>query len=144
MPASTIRRRNPDSTRHACSHNYVYSFEPKADWSANYATSKEIFKYFTDFADKYGLRKYIRCQHKVVGAEWQQNESEWKLSVQRADGTLFERRCDFLINAAGILNAWRWPAIPGLEQFEGKLLHSAAWDDSVDVAGKHVGLIGNG
>lgn len=52
--------------------------------------------------------------------------------------------CHVLINAAGILNAWRWPAIPGLQDYKGKLLHSAAWDTTTDLRGKNVGLIGNG
>jgi cation diffusion facilitator CzcD-associated flavoprotein CzcO len=31
-----------------------------------------------------------------------------------------------------------------LHDFQGKLLHTAQWDNSVDLTGKHVGLIGNG
>ncbi|OAL38853.1 hypothetical protein AYO20_02059 [Fonsecaea nubica] len=125
-------------------HNYTYSFEPKSDWSANYATSKEIFKYFADFVDKYDLRKYITCNHEVVGAHWDRDNNEWVVRVRRPSKNVFEQRCDFLINAAGILNHWRWPAIPGLHSFQGDLVHSAAWDEKLDVAGKHVGLIGNG
>lgn len=57
---------------------------------------------------------------------------------------VFEQCCDFLINALGILNKWHWPGIPGLQSYKGQLLHSAAWDESIDLTGKHVGLIGNG
>jgi len=39
---------------------------------------------------------------------------------------------------------WRWPDIPGLFTFEGKLLHSAKWDNSYDYNGKVVAVIGNG
>lgn len=42
------------------------------------------------------------------------------------------------------MNAWRWPAIPGLDKYKGTLLHTANWDDNVNLTGKHVGLIGNG
>lgn len=125
-------------------HNYTYSFEPKWDWSANYAGSREIFTYFQDFADKYGLREYIHCNHEVVGATWNEENSEWAVDIQTSDGRRFQQRCDFLVNAAGILNKWRWPAIPGLHSFKGDLLHSASWDESVQMEGKHVGLIGNG
>ena len=34
--------------------------------------------------------------------------------------------------------------IPGLHDFKGKLVHSAAWDESLDLTDKHVGLIGHG
>ena len=49
-----------------------------------------------------------------------------------------------LINAAGILNTWRWPSIKGLDSFKGTLLHRADWDPSTDCAGMRVALIGNG
>lgn len=52
--------------------------------------------------------------------------------------------CDVLVNASGVLNNWRWPAIPDLNKYKGTLLHTANWDDNVNLAGRHVGLIGNG
>jgi cation diffusion facilitator CzcD-associated flavoprotein CzcO len=54
------------------------------------------------------------------------------------------QHCDILISAAGLWNDWQWPDIPGLNTFKGTLLHTANWDESVDLTGKRVGLIGNG
>ncbi|KAM0367794.1 hypothetical protein ACHAPY_011639 [Fusarium culmorum] len=110
-------------------HNYVYSFEPNTSCR---------------FAVKYDLRKYIKTQHEVVGATWVEERACWVVSIRRPDNTILNQECDWLISGAGILNAWRWPAIPGIDKYQGQLLHSDAWDQSVDVAGKHVGLIGNG
>lgn len=39
---------------------------------------------------------------------------------------------------------WKWPEIPGLHNFGGKLLHSACWDDSFDFQDKTVAVIGAG
>lgn len=39
---------------------------------------------------------------------------------------------------------WRWPNIPGLQTFQGQLLHSAAWDSNVDWRGKKVAVLGCG
>lgn len=39
---------------------------------------------------------------------------------------------------------WKWPAIPNREQFKGQMLHSANWDDSIQLQGKRVGVIGSG
>lgn len=39
---------------------------------------------------------------------------------------------------------WKWPAIEGLHSFQGKLCHSAKWDDSYDFTGKRVAVIGIG
>ncbi|KAL4951856.1 hypothetical protein BDW69DRAFT_201141 [Aspergillus filifer] len=127
------------------SHNYTWSFEPKTDWSGTYASSKEIFNYFDTFSRKYGLRQYCRMRHQVVGAVWNSAKGGYDVQIQDlASEQEWTDSCDILINAGGILNSWRWPAIPGLERYKGTLVHTANWDESISLAGKHVGLIGNG
>ncbi|TLD31411.1 hypothetical protein PspLS_01743 [Pyricularia sp. CBS 133598] len=128
------------------SHIYTWSFEPKADWSANYASSKEIFKYFKDFSIKYDLEKFIQLRHQVVGAQWDESKGLWNVSVKNLEtGDTFQSQARVLINAGGILNAWKFPAIPGIESFQGQLIHSAVWpEQEPDMTDKTVGLIGNG
>ncbi|KAK5689222.1 hypothetical protein LTR17_026424 [Elasticomyces elasticus] len=127
------------------SHNYTWSFEPKLDWSAVYAGSGEIFEYFNNFAQKYRLGKYVKTRHQVTASTWDEGDSRWHVTIKDLQtGNDVHDTCDILINASGILNNWRWPAIPGLHDYKGTLLHTANWDSSVDLAGKHVGLIGNG
>lgn len=48
------------------------------------------------------------------------------------------------MNGGGFLNKWKWPEIKGLQDYKGKLLHTACWDDSFDWEGKKVAVIGNG
>ena len=125
------------------SHNYTWSWEPKPEFSAVYATAPELFKYFHDFGTKYDLYRFHKLGHQVVGAKW--NGDSWDVDIEDLKtGKIIHDQCDILINASGILNAWRWPAIPGLDKYKGKLLHSANWDNSVQLEGKTVGLIGNG
>ncbi|KAB8224678.1 FAD/NAD(P)-binding domain-containing protein [Aspergillus novoparasiticus] len=120
-----FENRYPGCTCDVPSHMYTYSFEPKLDWSASYASAPEIHGYFSGFADKRGLRDLISCNHQVVGANWDD----------------IPRRCDFIINATGYLTSWRWPSIPGLGSFNGRLLHTANWDEFLPLTGKRVGLI---
>jgi cation diffusion facilitator CzcD-associated flavoprotein CzcO len=49
-----------------------------------------------------------------------------------------------LINASGVLNKWKWPAIEGLHSFGGKVLHSANYDHGVPLEDKTVAVIGSG
>ena len=35
-------------------------------------------------------------------------------------------------------------AIPSLEKFHGRILHTGAWDESADCNGKRIAVIGNG
>ncbi|KAK1767240.1 putative sterigmatocystin biosynthesis monooxygenase stcW [Phialemonium atrogriseum] len=127
------------------SHNYTWSFEPKLDWSAVYPPAKEIFEYFDGFAKKYNLGQYVKTEHEVIGAYWDHKNGGYDVKVRDvSSGTVVNDHCDILVNASGILNNWQWPKIPGLENYKGTLLHTANWDPSVSLEGKHVGLIGNG
>jgi cation diffusion facilitator CzcD-associated flavoprotein CzcO len=86
----------------------------------------------------------------VEEARWDDAESKWKVSVkvsgvkdsEYADSYLINS--DFLISAVGQLNLPREPNIPGLNDFQGKMMHSARWDWSYDLSGKRIAIIGNG
>jgi cation diffusion facilitator CzcD-associated flavoprotein CzcO len=92
-----------------------------------------------------GLEKYCKTNHLVVGAQWDESCSKWKVQVNDVNtGRIIHDHCDIFINGSGVLNNWRWPAIPGIEKYRGSLLHSANWDPNLDLTGKIVGLIGNG
>ncbi|KAF9889894.1 hypothetical protein FE257_006766 [Aspergillus nanangensis] len=127
------------------SHTYVWSFDPNPTWSSTYASSTEIFEYFKRFQTRFNLGEKTKVAHQVVGAKWDEQQGKWHVEVRDLvnDQTLNDT-CDVLVNAGGVLNAWRWPAIPGLKEYRGKLVHSAAWDEGLDLTDKHVGLIGNG
>ncbi|KAF8902333.1 monooxygenase [Gymnopilus junonius] len=126
-------------------HIYTWSFEPSTSWSSVYAGSGEVNQYFENFAQKYNLHKYCKLKHLVSKAVWNEGEGRWEVQViNMATGETIHDSCDILVNAGGVLNAWQWPKIPGLEKYKKKLLHTANWDASVDLNGKHVGLIGNG
>ncbi len=133
------------SKRSMIAAGYTWSFEPKTDWSATYASASEIQQYFADFCTRHDLHKYISLQHQVIGAEWLEERAEWRVKVQDLrTNTHLETSAHVLINAGGFLSRWKWPDIPGLHSFKGRLLHSAAWEKTVDLRDKRVGLIGNG
>ncbi|KAI0512941.1 hypothetical protein F5B22DRAFT_280782 [Xylaria bambusicola] len=126
-------------------HNYTWSFEPKSDWSSVYPPAEEAYGYFEGFAQKYNLQRYVRLQHQVIGAYWKSDTAGYEIRVKdTANDALITDHCNILINAGGILNHWRWPDITGLDNYKGIRLHTAHWDQSVELEGKHVGLIGNG
>lgn len=78
-----------------------------------------------------------------MGAKW--DGDSWNVSIKDlTTGETTTDTCDILVNAGGALNNWKWPDIPGLDKYKGTLLHTANWDESVDLKGKTVGLIGNG
>lgn len=87
---------------------YTWSFEPKTDWSANYATASEIRQYFTDFCNRHDLSKYISLEYHVLGTEWSEDDAEWQVSVRnlRTNREL-QTTAHVMVNATRILNKWK-------------------------------------
>ncbi|CAL5869728.1 uncharacterized protein PFLUO_LOCUS3958 [Penicillium psychrofluorescens] len=125
-------------------HNYAYSFAPNPDWPNYYATSQQIHEYMHSVADKYDCNNYIKYQHTIKSATWNEDTVKWEIQVKRADGSILGDEVDVFINAGGVLNKWKWPNIEGIDTFKGKLVHSARWDDEYDFTGKKVASIGIG
>ena len=51
---------------------------------------------------------------------------------------------DFLVSAVGQLNEPKYPSIVGLQDFKGKVMHSARWDWGYQPKGKRIAIIGSG
>ncbi|ETS85705.1 hypothetical protein PFICI_03730 [Pestalotiopsis fici W106-1] len=124
---------------------YQFTFENNPNWSRFYSPGSEILSYLNDVADKYGARKYMRFGHEFKGAQWSEAAGKWEVQVLRlSDHQVFYDTADVLIKGTGTLNKWKWPDIPGLENFQGTLLHTARWDSKFDATGKKIAVIGNG
>ena len=83
--------------------------------------------------DKYEIRKYAKLGNKVLEARWSEDASKWVVKLQNVKtGEEFEDTADAIFRGVGGLNNWKWPQIPGLHDFTGKLVHSANWDPSYD------------
>ncbi|MGL6235618.1 MAG: flavin-containing monooxygenase [Segniliparus sp.] len=130
--------RYPGLTCDVPSQIYQLSFALKPDWSQVCATGEEIQRYHRDVVDRLGLDKYIRLNSEVVAAEF--TGGRWR--VETRDGHVEE--ADFVVCATGVLHHPAVPNIPGLESFEGPVVHTARWDDSVATEGKRIAVIGTG
>ena len=123
---------------------YSYSFDPELEkewrWSERYAAQPEILRYLKHVAERYDLNRDISFDTRVTAAHWDEDRSRWQ--VETDTGASYD--VQHLILATGALSAPKMPDIPGLANFEGTVLHSAQWDDSVDLRGKNVCHFGTG
>ncbi|CZT08171.1 hypothetical protein WAI453_002217 [Rhynchosporium graminicola] len=139
-----LENRYPGCACDIPSHSYQFSWHRNPNWSNFYSGAEEIWRYFKDVATTYDLEKYVKFNTAVEKAVWQEEEGVWKITLVSSDGTRFEDTCEILVNGSGILNEWKYPDIPGIENFKGKLMHSAKWDSEYDLKGKTVATIGGG
>lgn len=121
------------------SHLYRYSFAPNAEWTHEYAPAAEIHAYFRKVAEDLGILAHVRLSNEMKTAEYA-GDGLWRLVTSQGDQGLYNA----VILATGILHQAVLPEIPGRDSFAGAAFHSARWDQSLDIAGKRVGIIGTG
>lgn len=117
---------------------YQFGFAPKPDWSRIWATGPEIQRYHAEVVDRFGLRAHLRLDSEVTDAVF--DGLRWRVGV--ADGSVHD--ADFVIAATGVLHHPFTPDLPGLDSFEGTVVHTARWDDAIVTAGKRIAVIGSG
>src|ERR1700733_2259056 len=122
------------------SHLYSFSFEPKADWTREFAPQAEILAYIEHCVAKYGLQPHIRFGQEVTGAEYDEATAAWDIATVQGD-TITSKA---LVIGQGPLHVPNIPELPGLERFEGQAFHSAQWDHEYDLTGKRIAVIGTG
>jgi len=119
-------------------HLYVYSFAPNPDWRSRFADGRSLWDYYHGVAEQRGVLPYIEYGKEVASAVFE--DDRWRLET--TDGTTYE--ADIVISAVGRLHHPAMPDIPGMENYAGKAMHTARWDETVDLKGKRLGLIGTG
>ncbi len=119
---------------------YSYSFEPNPHWRHWYARGPELKQYAEHVADKYDLRRHMRFNAAVDGARWDDEAQEWEVAVAGGEPV----HGSYLITATGFLSQPRLPDIEGVGDFAGTVIHTAKWDDSAELDGKRVAIIGTG
>ena len=118
---------------------YSYSFAPNPDWSRTYSGSSEILGYIDAMVADHDLDRLIRYGSNVTGLTFEEECGRWAIAV--SGGLCYART---VVVASGPLSTPGFPDIPGIDDFAGKRIHSAAWDHDYDFAGKRVAVIGTG
>lgn len=122
------------------SFSYQYSFAQSPDWSRSYAPGNELLSYAVAVAEGHGLRERTRFGTRVDGATFDEDADVWHLTTTAGD----ELVARHVIDATGVLTIPKRPDITGVDTFAGATLHTARWDESVDLRGKRVAVIGTG
>lgn len=135
-----FENRYPGCANDVSSHIYQYTFMPNPYWSSYHVSSQEIQAYLKAVVFHYGIDKHIRFKSKVERAEWQEEQGCWKVSVANSG----DIEAEILFSATGLLNSIQYPRIKNINCFAGKVVHTACWDEDIDLTGKRVAIIGAG
>ncbi|MBB5123225.1 cyclohexanone monooxygenase [Streptomyces eurocidicus] len=118
---------------------YCYSFTGNPGGRRVFAGQREICDYLRATACRYGVDEVLRCGVEVRRAVWDASAGRWLLET--TDGACTARA---LVLATGPWHCPRWPEIPGLGSFPGPVLHTSRWNESVELSGRRVAVVGSG
>jgi cation diffusion facilitator CzcD-associated flavoprotein CzcO len=127
-----------------------YSFHP---WTSDkiITDGQSILDYIHLTAEKFGIDKHIRYQHRVVGAEWSSDSGLWTIDVEAGDNSSQSSQtkqitCNFLYMCTGYY-AYDYGYTPDwdtLDAFQGEVVHPQQWTEDIGYRDKRVIVIGSG
>ena len=117
-----------------------FPFHP---WTAAKAIADgpSILEYLHETATTYGIGKNIRFGRRVLRASWSSSEALWTVETSQETYT-----CSFLYVCSGYYNYDSGYVVdfPGLDEFQGRVVHPQQWPEDLDYSGQRVVVIGSG
>ena len=119
---------------------YSFSFAPNPRWTHRFADAPEIQRYQQALADRHRLAARLRLGRSLTEARFDEATGRWQLALDNGERI----RARFFVCSTGPLSEPRFPDLPGLADFQGRLLHTARWPQGEMLAGQRIGVIGTG
>jgi len=125
-------------------HLYAYSFAPH-DWTMHFPLQEELQEYFASVAREFGVMENARFGADVEEVRYSEADALWDVTYRdRATGDVVDLRVPFVVSAIGAFNTPHVPTFDGMDDFAGRIVHTARWPSDLDVTGSRVAVIGNG
>ncbi|MEM9086514.1 MAG: NAD(P)/FAD-dependent oxidoreductase [Pseudomonadota bacterium] len=125
-------------------HTLGFDFEP---WrhEKSIADAPAILDYLNTIVDERGIREHIRFGHKVLSADWREDEARWHVEMELDDGSTTRLTANFVYLGSGYYD-YDEPYDPGFDfgEFDGQVIHPQFWPEDLDYSGKKVVVIGSG
>jgi cation diffusion facilitator CzcD-associated flavoprotein CzcO len=129
----------------------------------------EIARYLYDVCERFQIIDKIQLDTGVRSCRWIAEDEEWEVTLDHlapgvGDMGSTEReeyakthgesaavlrteivRAKAVVSCAGgLVEPKQWNNLPGLDSFQGDIMHTARWDSSVDLRDKNIVLVGTG
>ena len=108
-------------------------------WSTYVTPANEIRQYLERVVSHFGLKDHISLQTGVTKAVWMEESQSWRVETTKNETFSVTH----LVSGCGALRKPNIPDIKGLNEFKGKMFHSAEWDLNYDYSDKKVAIIGS-
>ena len=126
-------------------HTFGYRFKP---WTGPpIASAEEILKYMGDVIEENDLDRHIRYNHRITSAQWSSVDNRWTITATRTNtGEQRFFTANFLWMCQGYYrhSEGYTPEWPGMEAYQGDIVHPQTWPEDLEYVGKNVVVIGSG
>jgi len=122
---------------------FGYGFKP---WMGKpIATAAEIQQYLAEVIDEHRLAPHIRYDHRIDAASWDGATRRWTVQATH-EGQAQRLTARFLFMCQGYYRHAKGytPQWPGMDSFQGRIVHPQTWPEDLDLAGRKVVVIGSG
>jgi cation diffusion facilitator CzcD-associated flavoprotein CzcO len=103
----------------------------------------EIQAYFRSVAEQYRVVEHVQFHSVVEKSIWNDLDNVWEVTVLNLKTKERRvRRAKILVSGVGSLSVPRQCDLPGVDDFKGKMFHSAQWDHGFDWKDKDVVVLG--
>ncbi len=125
-------------------HTLGYRFRPWTSAKA-IADGPSILDYIASTAARTEIASRTRLGHRVVAARWSSTSAVWRVEVRVSEQTVWFE-CSALMLCSGYYSYDKGytPTFPGIDSFEGTVVHPQHWPADLDYSNKHVTVIGSG
>lgn len=125
------------------SRTYTHVFGANFDYPSPFCEQRENERYLNWVADHFDVRKKVQFDTDVKSVVWDEDAKSWEITAEQASGQRIWR-ANAVITAVGFLSRPNIPAVPGLDDFDGDVFHTARWPTDLDLTGKTVAVVGSG
>ncbi|MFI5623354.1 flavin-containing monooxygenase [Nocardioides sp. NPDC051685] len=118
---------------------YSFSYAPWR-WSRTHVRQAELLDYLQRVTERFGLSESLRLGVTVERVEWIDTAQCWEITL--TDGSI--SRHQIVVSAVGFLSQPKYPDWPGLEEFGGRVVHTARWESDLPIEGRKIAVVGSG
>ena len=108
----------------------------------NYIPKDMLGLWFEFYAQVMEINHWTNTE--FTKSEWDEQSQCWNATLRRADGNEQVLRPRHIVFANGVSSYPYTPDIPGLDEFEGEVIHSEGFDSGAPFAGKRALILGTG
>ncbi|KAK9853541.1 hypothetical protein MYU51_006751 [Penicillium brevicompactum] len=149
---------------------YSFSFCQKKDWSTLHPSGPELAQYLADVCAKYQIVDKIQFNTDVKELRWIEEDDEWEVTLSHlvpGAGDLAQAERDRIASqdghhavyvkteivrakvvvsgVGGLVEPKTNPKdIPGFDDFQGDIMHTARWNDQINLRDRDVIMLGSG